>query len=325
MDKIIIFGDSSSFITNILLKNLLEIIRTCKDIELVAVVDTASSPPDPKILRVIKVILFELRKKIFNPQEKIYLTEWRFNNLYDLCRKFSVKVLVPPLRDVNSTEFTSYLKKELKPTIGFVMGCPQVIHKDLREAFEIMVNYHNSSLPQYRGVYATAWSIYFNDSFTGFSFHRISDKLDAGNILLGESFALSEKRTLLDWEIIKTFKASDYLSALIELAQQRALGTAQQGASSYFGQKEYNLMTQIDHPQELTFAEISKKLKAFSSLRINIHGRYYEVTDFSSKKNKLLNDHLSFITKDNIHIQVTRVCYLPWNFYKMYEWVKRKR
>jgi len=66
--------------------------------------------------------------------------------------------------------------------------------------FDVLVNYHNGLLPDYGGLYATRWSVYFNEDSTGFTFHRISDVLDGGPILHQDSLPLDEKTLQEDIE-----------------------------------------------------------------------------------------------------------------------------
>jgi methionyl-tRNA formyltransferase len=54
-----------------------------------------------------------------------------------------------------------------------------------------MVNFHYSLLPKYRGSLPVFWQKLASDNVYGYSFHRITDQLDAGDIILQKQVDLS--------------------------------------------------------------------------------------------------------------------------------------
>jgi methionyl-tRNA formyltransferase len=71
---------------------------------------------------------------------------------------------------------------------------PEVVHKaNLR-----FVNFHNSLLPAHPGRNAPTWSIFAMDHETGVTWHRISDRLDSGSVILQSRFALPPDVTALE-------------------------------------------------------------------------------------------------------------------------------
>ncbi|WP_426741257.1 formyltransferase family protein, partial [Pseudomonas aeruginosa] len=45
------------------------------------------------------------------------------------------------------------------------------------------INYHNSPLPKYAGLYATSWAILNGETQHGISWHIMNEVIDAGDIL----------------------------------------------------------------------------------------------------------------------------------------------
>ena len=63
---------------------------------------------------------------------------------------------------------------------------------------EGMINYHGELLPEYPGAQSIIWPIYFGRSETGFTIHRISKKIDCGNILFCKKFQIKFCKELKD-------------------------------------------------------------------------------------------------------------------------------
>lgn len=59
-----------------------------------------------------------------------------------------------------------------------------------------MVNVHHELLPEYPGGQSIIWPIYFNRRNTGYSIHKISTKIDKGDILIREEYPISFKKSL---------------------------------------------------------------------------------------------------------------------------------
>ena len=71
---------------------------------------------------------------------------------------------------------------------------PEVVNKaNLR-----FVNFHNSLLPAHPGRNAPTWSLFAMDRETGVTWHRISDKLDSGAVILQSTIAIPPDATGLE-------------------------------------------------------------------------------------------------------------------------------
>jgi methionyl-tRNA formyltransferase len=224
-ERIIFFGDSTSYISTILFRGLMRAVART-DFEIVAIVDTALLQR-PSLMR---RCLFYAAQKIFNPCDHIDL---------DLSRPFYRYSRLPVYHPVsiNSSACIEQLRI-YKPTIALLCGCPQIMHRDLMAEFNQIVNYHNSLLPRYRGLQATAWSMYKAETTTGYTFHYVSEGVDLGNIVIQESFPLDYHKTPDQIEHIKTDKAQKTLGKLLTLLSDHAPGQPQPTEGSYFGAKE---------------------------------------------------------------------------------------
>ena len=76
--------------------------------------------------------------------------------------------------------------------------CGTIWKAELLGALPQAVNYHDGLLPEYKGVGATSFSIYNGEATSGFTFHRMTEGIDAGAILVQGAVAVDEHSTMGD-------------------------------------------------------------------------------------------------------------------------------
>ncbi len=62
---------------------------------------------------------------------------------------------------------------------------------------ELAINFHDAPLPKYAGVNATNWAILSGESTHGVTWHAMTERVDAGDILKQASFPLQPRETAL--------------------------------------------------------------------------------------------------------------------------------
>ena len=65
----------------------------------------------------------------------------------------------------------------------------------LRAPRRLAINYHDGPLPKYAGLYATTWAILNLESFHAITWHVMTEKVDAGDILKQVSIAIGARET----------------------------------------------------------------------------------------------------------------------------------
>ena len=70
------------------------------------------------------------------------------------------------------------------------------------------VNYHDGPLPRYAGIHATSWALLAGETGHGVSWHAMTDRVDAGDVLARELFDISPDDTAF------TLNARAYEAAL---------------------------------------------------------------------------------------------------------------
>lgn len=79
----------------------------------------------------------------------------------------------------------------INPDMIFVCGYTKIICSDLLEQY-LFVNIHAGILPKWRGTSANSWAIINGEEEIGYSFHRVTDVLDGGDIYYREIITLLE-------------------------------------------------------------------------------------------------------------------------------------
>jgi CheY-like chemotaxis protein len=102
------------------------------------------------------------------------------------------------------------------------------------------INYHNSPLPKYAGLYATTWAILNGETHHAVSWHVMEDIIDAGAILKQSTFPIEETDTALSLNLKCYEHAVESFQKLIDLLATGTVVPIQQDLSvrSYYGLKD---------------------------------------------------------------------------------------
>jgi methionyl-tRNA formyltransferase len=83
------------------------------------------------------------------------------------------------------------------------------------------INYHDGPLPRYAGMYATSWALINQEKRHGITLHRMSPKVDAGEVLIQPMFDISADETALTLNF-KCYEAA--IRTFQKLVQELPLG-----------------------------------------------------------------------------------------------------
>jgi len=320
-DRLILFADSLSPISVALVGAALRAARARTDLEVVAVCDTAPFVAAPALLRALKSGAASVLEPLFDPATRRLRPPVMLGSLRWLAWRFAVPLVVPPHRDVNDSRFVDRLRKDLRPTMALSLASLQIFRSELLGLFDIAANYHNSALPAHRGLRATGWAFYHGEPRTGFTYHRMTERVDGGSILLSDSFVVPADASVSELERLKTRAAAERLPELLDLMLARAPGTPQIGTASYFGKDAYHAVTVVERPDALTFAELQRRLRAFQVLKVRLAGDWYEVSRLSPRKGPT-HGTTTFCTADGVLVRATRFLSLPLPLYRVLQWLR---
>jgi methionyl-tRNA formyltransferase len=101
-----------------------------------------------------------------------------------------------------------------------------------------MLNVHHELLPEYRGAQTALWQLHDGSRITGYSVHSITERLDAGCILLREEVPIQWGRTLRDTVIettadVQLRSVAGLLRLLADYATYRERAMANTGRRVY--------------------------------------------------------------------------------------------
>lgn len=102
------------------------------------------------------------------------------------------------------------------------------------------INYHNSPLPKYAGLYATTWAILNGESHHAITWHVMNEEVDAGDILKQRFFPINEQDTALSLNLKCYEEAVDSFRELIDELSANWITPIKQDLSlrTYYGLRD---------------------------------------------------------------------------------------
>jgi methionyl-tRNA formyltransferase len=177
----------------------------------------------------------------------------------------------------NDARFIERLARDLRPEVALSYDCLSVFQRPLLEAFEQAVNYHGGLLPHYRGVMATSFSILAGEAESGFTFHRMTEQVDAGPILEQGSVPVAGASSE-DVSRRKLALAIATLPRVLDKVMARDPGSRPAGEGKRFHTRDWLALIRLEHPEYVTAAQIRQRLRAFGIVHLRIDGVEYPVT-----------------------------------------------
>lgn len=98
------------------------------------------------------------------------------------------------------------------------------------------INYHDSPLPKYAGLNATSWALIAGEKKHGVTWHLMDQRLDTGNIVAQQLFAIDSDETALSLNLKCYQKASELFEGLLSDIEQGKIPSYKQLSEnrSYF-------------------------------------------------------------------------------------------
>jgi methionyl-tRNA formyltransferase len=308
-----------------LLRTALDVASRRSDIEVAGIVDAAKHGPPP--LRLPRVLASEVARRAFNPLTSTQITDRPplLATCAGFARLYRVPLLAPRGLTVNDPSFVGALQSSLRPDAAIVLMVGQVFSHPLLSACGSAVNYHAGSLPDYRGVGSTAWSVYNGESRSGFVYNRLSEGLDEGPVLLQGSVEIPPGTTAAQVERAKTERASARIGEAMDLLVAGAPGYEQRGEAAMFTRADLAAIRAVGDPSTLTWAELQRRLRSFEEVELHLRGERWAVTRVRRLRKCRGHPRLAFATADGIAAEPTRFRHLPLSIYRARHWLERWR
>ena len=310
--RLLLFVDPKLASSMTLLAASLKIGGTRDDIEVAAIVDTVRQPPSP--LRLPRAIAAWGLRGIFNLNTAAELAvPPLFATCASLARRRRIPVLAPRERGVNDSSFVEKVR-QLEPDATINLMGAQIFRSPLLAACNAPINYHDGLLPQYQGVAATGWSIYEKAPMSGFTFHRMTEDVDKGPILLQGAVPLGPRAAAAPIDRAKSRLACSQLNSLFDLLVSPAANSVHEvepgGPGSSFSRAALQAIRSIDDPETLSLDELELRLRAFETIDLTLAGRRWSTTALRRVGRRPRNRQLAFTTVDGVWVEPSRLMHL---------------
>jgi len=124
-----------------------------------------------------------------------YVLPWK--KLYSVRHIAQInRIPIVSSKDINSEEFINSLKKD-KVDLIISVASPQIFRKELINTPPLgCINVHGAPLPKYRGMLPSFWMLANNEKEGAVTIHYINEKIDDGDIILQQKYAIDPNETL---------------------------------------------------------------------------------------------------------------------------------
>lgn len=312
MPNLIIFAEPQIGFAPALLDSFLTALGTRRPYDRVRVCVT--SPDKPLWMHRARFAAGYAVKALFNRNMRNRLFPGSLDTVTTVARKHGVELIEPPGYDVNGADFIRSIEQDTTQTDALCLGCLQIWSPALLDCFRRAVNYHNGYLPDYKGLWATRWSLYRGEAYSGYAFHLMDASIDTGPILLRGRVPIPPDGDPTPVEHGKIAAACGDAGNLLDAMLAEPLDQAlKNDGGSYFSLKDTVALRRIDDPSAITAAEFDRRLRYFPPLNVAVKGATVPVT--ATRPSGSANTSLSFVTADGVAREVTRLNYLPvWLF-----------
>lgn len=134
-----------------------------------------------------------------------------------LAEEFNLKTYQP--ENVNIPEAIKFLKG-LKPDLFVVIAYGQILSQEILDTPKIFsINVHASLLPKYRGAAPINWAIIKGEKATGVTVMKMTNEMDAGQIILQREIGISDDDTAITLEDKLSYASGHLLLAALSSIQ----------------------------------------------------------------------------------------------------------
>jgi len=205
--------------------NILDELRSCS-VHLTG----AYLPPALYWIRKHLTPLLRLHPRIL---KKCFGTVAVYGHLSDFLAEYNITALQSS--DINGPEFLQILTR-LRPDLGIVSNFGQILGDRLLSIPKYgFINFHPSLLPRYRGPSPLGHILLNNEISSGATWHRMTKKIDQGDILAQKTFPIKSQYTMRDLGAESLILAIRMLGPLLkDIEEERAQAQPQNEADATY-------------------------------------------------------------------------------------------
>jgi methionyl-tRNA formyltransferase len=310
--RLVLVGDSGSVLSVELVRAAVNAIRGRGDLELVAVCDTARDRG-----RAHRRVAAELAAAALKP---LFGSPHSPRRPLLLARGLPCPKVRAPGGDPNAPGLVALLHDALRPDAALWLGSTAIARGPLLASLGRSVNYHNGALPGFRGLQATAWSVYDECPTSGFSFHRMDEGVDTGPVLVAGAVPVPPGATGSRVEAAKTAAAIAALPSVLDAIVRGDPGLPQAGTASVRGTRDYRAAVAVGDPSTVTRADLELRLRAFGRVWLTLDRETVEVTAVRPSRPGRAR---AFVTADGSVLEASRLRFVPPGLYRAAERVRK--
>jgi methionyl-tRNA formyltransferase len=198
-------------------------------------------------------------------------------DLARLEREHGIPLLVPEDGDPNHPAFVARLARDIRADVALSYECLAIFRRPLLDAFPQAVNYHAGLLARCRGVMATSFSVLAGDAESGFTFHRMIRRVDAGPILEEGAVPVGDA-TAAEVGLRKLALAVHAVPRVLDWIASGDPGRVPSRLGPLYTTADWMAWTGIERPEDVTEAQLRQRLRAFGTVRLTVAGMSYPVT-----------------------------------------------
>ena len=309
--RIVMFTDANNPTTTALIRATMRLSDTRDDVTLAGIVTSRPDAFRSSRRRSVGRWIRRVGVAATNPDARSDPARRTRIDLFRLARARKIPILVPPAGDPNDPAFVAQLLEETRPDVALSYYCTRIWRAHLLQAFPQAVNYHDSFLPSYKGVAATSFSIYYEEQATGFTFHHMTEGIDAGPILVQDSIAIDDHSVFADVARRKAAAAVAALPKVLDLIAANDPGQPQTDLGSYYSGHDLYAITRVTRPDLLTATELRRRIRAFGTVQLAIGGTDWPATRVRTGRP---GRRLTFQTADGSYATADRIRGVPLRF-----------
>ena len=177
--------------------------------------------------------------------------------------------------DNNKEKKTIKIFKNFRPDLLISFHFRKKINKNLIQIpRHKSINLHPSLLPRYAGCFSSAWAIFNGEKETGISYHSMTNKFDAGNIIFQKTISID-----------KTDTAFSLFHKLVDLSLFYLIDVLDLVINKKFKGYKQDITKRTYYPRKLPNNGIIKKNWSKEVLKRYYRCAYFPPFDIKMKKN----------------------------------------
>lgn len=201
----------------------------------------------------------------------------------EVCARYGVPLLLVPGGDPNSPDFIEDMRARFDPDTALSYWSTTIFRAGWIEAFTDAVNFHDGLIPDHRGVAATTMEVYEGLERGGFTFHRIDEGIDTGNVLVEGTIPIAGV-PMLDIIEAKLVAGGARVGEVLDRLEAGDPGRSQEGEGSYTSARQISELSTVVDAAQIDRGELERRIAALGAVMLPLPGGAAVVTRLARRR-----------------------------------------